>query len=82
MKVGKDYGIRNCGYLALRHLRIEKLFAYWGTDMDPHTTPIETGREFRVELQVLSFVIDFIMFCNMVFKINQTAYFSCLMRNL
>lgn len=52
MKAGKDYGIRNAGYLTLRHLRIEKLFAYWGTDMDPVTTPLETGREFRVSLEV------------------------------
>ena len=52
MKAGKDYGIRNAGYMALRHLRIEKLFAYWGTDMDPTTTPYETGRDFRVSLDV------------------------------
>lgn len=56
MKAGKDYGIRNAGYLTLRHLRIEKLFAYWGTDMDPVTTPFETGREFRVSLEVSSFI--------------------------
>ena len=50
MNAGKDYGIRNAGYLVIRHLRIEKMFAYWGIDMDPYTTPVETGREFRVVL--------------------------------
>ena len=52
MKAGKDYGIHNAGYYTIRHLRIEKLFAYWGTDMGPTTTPFESGREFRVNLQV------------------------------
>ncbi|XP_060599081.1 pyruvate dehydrogenase phosphatase regulatory subunit, mitochondrial-like isoform X1 [Ruditapes philippinarum] len=56
MKTGKDYGIRNAGYMALRHLRIEKLFAYWGTDMDPMTTPYETGRDFRVSLDRKDFI--------------------------
>lgn len=56
VKAGKDYGIRNAGYLALRHLRIEKLFAYWGTDMDPTTTPYETGRDFRVSLDTKDFI--------------------------
>ncbi|XP_052816220.1 pyruvate dehydrogenase phosphatase regulatory subunit, mitochondrial-like isoform X2 [Mya arenaria] len=56
MKAGKDYGIRNAGYLALRHLRIEKLFAYWGTDLHPHTTPLETGREFRVAYNSKDFI--------------------------
>ncbi|XP_052233502.1 pyruvate dehydrogenase phosphatase regulatory subunit, mitochondrial-like isoform X2 [Dreissena polymorpha] len=51
MNAGKDYGIRNAGYLVIRHLRIEKMFAYWGIDMDPYTTPVETGREFRVVLE-------------------------------
>lgn len=56
MRAGKDYGIRNAGYLAIRHLRIEKLFAYWGTDMDSSTTPFETGREFRVNLEKGDFI--------------------------
>lgn len=56
MKAGKDYGIRNAGYLTLRHLRIEKLFAYWGTDMDTWTTPYETGRDFRVSLDRKDFI--------------------------
>ena len=52
MRAGKDYGIHNAGYYAIRHLRIEKLFAYWGLDMGPTTTPFESGREFRVNIEV------------------------------
>uniref|UniRef100_A0AAZ3R2W0 Pyruvate dehydrogenase phosphatase regulatory subunit n=1 Tax=Oncorhynchus tshawytscha TaxID=74940 RepID=A0AAZ3R2W0_ONCTS len=49
MSVGQKYGIRNAGYYALRSLRIEKFFAFWGQDLDPFTTPLECGREFRVK---------------------------------
>ncbi|XP_053558157.1 pyruvate dehydrogenase phosphatase regulatory subunit, mitochondrial [Bombina bombina] len=50
ISVGQKYGIRNAGYYALRSLRIEKFFAFWGQDLDPFTTPLECGREFRVKL--------------------------------
>ncbi|XP_030059481.1 pyruvate dehydrogenase phosphatase regulatory subunit, mitochondrial [Microcaecilia unicolor] len=50
MSVGQKYGIRNSGYYALRSLRIEKFFAFWGQDLDTFTTPLECGREFRVKL--------------------------------
>uniref|UniRef100_A0A8D0GQS0 Pyruvate dehydrogenase phosphatase regulatory subunit, mitochondrial n=1 Tax=Sphenodon punctatus TaxID=8508 RepID=A0A8D0GQS0_SPHPU len=50
MSVGQKYGIRNAGYYALRSLRIEKFFAFWGQDLDTFTTPLECGREFRVKL--------------------------------
>lgn len=49
MSVGQKYGIRNAGYYALRSLRIEKFFAFWGQDLDTFTTPLECGREFRVK---------------------------------
>ena len=49
MSVGQKYGVRNAGYYALRSLRIEKFFAFWGQDLDPFTTPLECGREFRVK---------------------------------
>lgn len=52
MSVGKDFGVRNAGYYALRALRTEKFFAYWGTDLTPHTTPMECGREYRVKFDV------------------------------
>lgn len=47
--MGQKYGIRNAGYYALRSLRIEKFFAFWGQDLDAFTTPLECGREFRVK---------------------------------
>ncbi|CAG5136045.1 unnamed protein product [Candidula unifasciata] len=50
MTAGKDYGIRNAGYYALRHLRIENFFAFWGLDLDDKTTPLECGRGFRTKL--------------------------------
>ncbi|XP_068116055.1 pyruvate dehydrogenase phosphatase regulatory subunit, mitochondrial [Hyperolius riggenbachi] len=50
ISVGQKYGIRNAGYYALRSLRIEKFFAFWGQDLDAFTTPLECGREFRVKL--------------------------------
>ncbi|XP_078256651.1 pyruvate dehydrogenase phosphatase regulatory subunit, mitochondrial isoform X2 [Rhinoraja longicauda] len=49
MNVGQKYGIRNAGYYALRSLRIEKFFAFWGQDLDALSTPLECGREFRVK---------------------------------
>ncbi|KAM4639081.1 pyruvate dehydrogenase phosphatase regulatory subunit, mitochondrial isoform 2-T7 [Amazona ochrocephala] len=50
MNMGQKYGIRNAGYYALRSLRIEKFFAFWGQDLDAFTTPMECGREFQVKL--------------------------------
>uniref|UniRef100_F6ZEM0 Pyruvate dehydrogenase phosphatase regulatory subunit, mitochondrial n=1 Tax=Monodelphis domestica TaxID=13616 RepID=F6ZEM0_MONDO len=50
MSVGQKYGIRNAGYYALRSLRIENFFAFWGQDLNAYTTPMECGREFRVKL--------------------------------
>lgn len=52
MAYGENYGIRNTGYYALRALRTEKFFAYWGTDLTPQVTPLECGREYRVKLDV------------------------------
>ena len=52
MNVGKDYGIRNAGYFALRSLRTEKFFAYWGTDLSSSITPLECSRDHRVKLSV------------------------------
>ena len=52
MSAGKDYGVRNAGYYALRHLRIENFFAYWGLDLNDKTTPFESGRGYRVKFDV------------------------------
>ncbi|XP_022098124.1 pyruvate dehydrogenase phosphatase regulatory subunit, mitochondrial-like [Acanthaster planci] len=48
-EAGKDFGIRNAGYYALRWLRIEKFYFYWGEDFDSTSTPFEIGREMRVK---------------------------------
>jgi pyruvate dehydrogenase phosphatase regulatory subunit len=39
MEKGKNFGIQNAGYYALRTLRIEKMFSFWGQDLDKNTTP-------------------------------------------
>lgn len=49
---GKNYGLHSAGYYALRALRTEKFFAYWGTDLLPSSTPLECGREYRVKFDV------------------------------
>eukprot|EP00096_Caligus_rogercresseyi_P012934 TRINITY_DN5598_c0_g1_i1.p1 TRINITY_DN5598_c0_g1~~TRINITY_DN5598_c0_g1_i1.p1 ORF type:complete len:555 (-),score=136.45 TRINITY_DN5598_c0_g1_i1:141-1805(-) len=46
---GKEFGISQCGYYATRALRIEKFYAFWGQDLDSHSTPLECGRAFRVK---------------------------------
>ncbi|CAF1008069.1 unnamed protein product [Adineta steineri] len=48
MEQGKDYGIINAGYFAQRTLRIERMYAFWGQDIDKKTTPFDLNREFRV----------------------------------
>ncbi|CAF4164416.1 unnamed protein product [Rotaria sp. Silwood2] len=48
MEQGKDYGIINAGYFAQRTLRIERMYAFWGQDIDKTTTPFDLNREFRV----------------------------------
>ena len=39
MEKGKMFGLVNAGYFALRTLRIEKMFAFWGQDLDKNTNP-------------------------------------------
>jgi pyruvate dehydrogenase phosphatase regulatory subunit len=50
MEAGEEFGIKNCGYFAMRALRIEKFYAFWGQDLDSYTTPVECGRSFRTKL--------------------------------
>ncbi|KAF7638131.1 hypothetical protein Mgra_00002359 [Meloidogyne graminicola] len=49
IEAGGLHGFRHCGYYALRHLRIEKFYVYWGQDIGSGTTPVECGRAFRVD---------------------------------
>lgn len=46
---GQQYGINHCGYYAMRALRVEKFFAFWGQDLNTFTTPLECGRTWRVK---------------------------------
>ena len=32
-------------------VRIEKFYAFWGQDLDSHTTPMECGRGFRCKMK-------------------------------
>lgn len=50
--LGKDYGVQHVGYIAMKTLRIEKFFGFWGQDFNPTTTPLECGRAFRVKFEV------------------------------
>ena len=49
---GKQYGIQHAGYYAMRALRVERFFAFWGQDLDTTTTPLECGRFWRVKFDV------------------------------
>jgi pyruvate dehydrogenase phosphatase regulatory subunit len=49
MENGQKYGIEHCGYYAMRALRLEKFYAYWGQDLNTFTTPLECGRTWRVK---------------------------------
>ncbi|CAG2106936.1 unnamed protein product [Medioppia subpectinata] len=49
VRVGQRYDMRHAGSIAMRTLRIEKFFAFWGQDLDTTTTPLECGRAFRVK---------------------------------
>jgi pyruvate dehydrogenase phosphatase regulatory subunit len=39
-------------YFAQRTLRIERMYAFWGQDIDKTTTPFDLNREFRVSFDV------------------------------
>lgn len=51
LDAGQKYGIRHCGYYAMRALRVEKFYAFWGQDLDTFTTPLECGRSWRVKFE-------------------------------
>ena len=35
----------------MRAVRIEKFYAFWGQDLDSHSTPMECGRGFRCKMK-------------------------------
>ncbi|VDM96933.1 unnamed protein product [Thelazia callipaeda] len=49
MERGKEYGVMHAGYYAVRQLRIEKFFVFWGQDISANVTPLECGRAYRVD---------------------------------
>jgi len=56
MKVGRDYGIRNVGHLAMRFLRIEKSIPFWAEELTSRTTPNEVNRTFKVKFEKEHFI--------------------------
>lgn len=55
-QVGRDYGIRNVGHLALRCLRIEKFIPFWGEELTGDTTPNEVNRAYKIKFDKQHFV--------------------------
>lgn len=53
---GQKYGIGHCGYYAMRSLRVEKFYAFWGQDLDTFTTPFECGRAWRIKFSKGDFI--------------------------
>ncbi|XP_069700956.1 pyruvate dehydrogenase phosphatase regulatory subunit, mitochondrial isoform X2 [Periplaneta americana] len=49
IEAGRKYGMQHAGYYAMRCLRVERFFAFWGQDLDTTTTPLECGRFWRVK---------------------------------
>ncbi|MFM7195668.1 MAG: aminomethyltransferase family protein, partial [Bacteroidota bacterium] len=45
---GKPFGMVACGYKAIDSLRAEKGYVYWGSDISPDETPMESGLGFAV----------------------------------
>ncbi|XP_075230059.1 pyruvate dehydrogenase phosphatase regulatory subunit, mitochondrial [Lycorma delicatula] len=56
IEAGEKYGLVHAGYYAMRALRIEKFYAFWGQDLDTSTTPLECGRSWRVKFDKGSFI--------------------------
>jgi len=56
MKIGRDYGIRNVGHLAMRMLRIEKFIPFWGEELTADTTPNESNKTFKVKFDKEYFI--------------------------
>ncbi|KAL1131009.1 hypothetical protein AAG570_012247 [Ranatra chinensis] len=56
LEAGEKYALRHCGYYAMRALRVEKFYAFWGQDLDTTTTPLECGRTWRVKFDKGEFI--------------------------
>lgn len=49
IQAGKKYNLKHAGCYAMKALRVEKFYAFWGQDLDTSTTPLECGRSWRVK---------------------------------
>lgn len=59
--------MKHAGYYAMRALRIEKFYAFWGQDLDTRTTPLECGRMWRVKFDVrLYYYLIRLQSCNRI----------------
>uniref|UniRef100_A0A0A9WV29 Pyruvate dehydrogenase phosphatase regulatory subunit, mitochondrial n=1 Tax=Lygus hesperus TaxID=30085 RepID=A0A0A9WV29_LYGHE len=56
IEAGETYGVKHVGYYAMRALRVEKFYAFWGQDLDTTTTPLECGRTWRVKFDKGEFI--------------------------
>lgn len=48
--------MKHAGCYAMKALRVEKFYAFWGQDLDTSTTPLECGRTWRVKFDVRLFI--------------------------
>lgn len=58
VETGERYGLKHAGYYAMKALRVEKFYAFWGQDLGTTTTPLECGRSWRVKFDVSSNLAD------------------------
>ncbi|PUU90859.1 MULTISPECIES: glycine cleavage system aminomethyltransferase GcvT [Halanaerobium] len=56
MEAGSDFGLQACGLGARDTLRLEKIYALYGNDIDESTNPFEAGLGWTVELDKGDFI--------------------------
>jgi len=56
MKAGSDFGLQACGLGARDTLRLEKMYALYGNDIDEGSNPYEAGLSWTVELDKGDFI--------------------------
>lgn len=56
LEAGADFGLQACGLGARDTLRLEKLYALYGNDIDEQTNPYEAGLSWTVEINKGDFI--------------------------
>ena len=56
MDAGKEFGLKPCGLGARDTLRLEKMYALYGNDIDETTNPLEAGLSWTVSLEKGDFI--------------------------